>query len=72
MSCVTCHNSPVTCHLLPALPTFKARLVKTTFMLKPLEIRRKKTFGLGEAAAEGLVKDKQKTVSLQEKISVCI
>ena len=31
------HVSPVTCHLSPALTTFYAMLVKTVFMLKPLE-----------------------------------
>ena len=45
--------SGVGCHLLPALPTLKAMLVKTVFMFRPLEAGRKKTFG--DEAAEGLV-----------------
>ena len=53
VSHVTCNLSPITCHLSPAtyhlsyvtclaMPTLKAMLIKTEFMLMLLEARRKK------------------------------
>ena len=52
--------SHVTYNLLHALPCilFKAMLVKTVFILKPLEARKKKTFG--DAAAGAMVMDRGK------------
>ena len=42
---VMCCKSCVTCHLRCIAYFLEAILIKTVFMLKPLEARRKKTFG---------------------------
>ena len=70
MSHVTCHVSPVTCyltpityHFSPALTCLLSMLGKTAFILKPLEARRKKTFGY---AAVGGFGDRVKSMYIWE------